>query len=36
MVFVEEKMFSSILGTVVEVKEMSVKARLLRKTYMGV
>lgn len=36
MVFVEEKMFSSILGTVVEVKQMSAKARLLRKTYMGV
>lgn len=33
---VEEKMFCSILGTVVEVKQMSAKAKLLRKTYMGV
>ena len=36
MALVEEKMFCSILGTVVEVKQMSAKAKLLRKTYMGV
>lgn len=36
MALVEEKVFCGILGTVVEVKQMSAKAKLLRKTYMGV
>lgn len=36
MTFVGEKIFCSILGTVVEVKQMSAKAKLPRKMYMGV
>jgi hypothetical protein len=36
MAFVREKIFCSIFGTVVEVKQISTKAKLLRKMYMGV
>lgn len=34
MAFEEEKLFCSVLGIVVEVKQLSVKVKLLRKTYM--
>ena len=36
MVFFSERKFTSILGTMVVVKQMSMKDRTLKKTYMGV